>query len=152
MPVYEYCPHCARELEVIRPMDVARGSEPHGGNIKSTTNRGIASMLRDFWSTTNRGIAVVMRLPREVDVEIMEDSLDCAPGADQRIWYPRSLQAEQSDPATSALSGVHAPQEQARRAARMLWPRSNFEWFLLVTVVQALTVVPLVWILAVTVF
>jgi hypothetical protein len=162
MPVYEcVCPQCFHELEVPIPID----SQSNGGNIRSTHNWGIASFV---WFTVITGVQACLRPFREgVDVkpaekmqpleEVIptgptEDSLNHAAVADQRIWYPRHWPEEESQPATTAQPGGRAPQEQAPNAARTFWPRSNFEWFLLVTVVQAFTVVPLVWILAVMVF
>lgn len=70
-------------------------------------------------------------------------------------WWPASYvmqwPEEEPQPAVGAQPVVRAWDKDATTADRRLWPRSNFEWFLLVTVVQALTVVPLVWILAVMV-
>lgn len=54
-------------------------------------------------------------------------------------------------PAVPAQTRLAARYGSATTSDRTIWPRSNFEWFLLVTVVQALTVVPLVWVLAVVV-
>lgn len=76
--------------------------------------------------------------------------------ASDKPWWPASYvmqwPEEEPQPAVTIQSHVRALDEHATTAARPLWPRSNFEWFLLVTVVQAFTVVPLVWILAVRAF
>jgi hypothetical protein len=73
-----------------------------------------------------------------------------------KSWWPASYVTqwpeEEPQPAVTAQSHVRALDEHATTAARPFWPRSNFEWFLLVTVVQAFTVVPLVWILATKAF
>jgi len=162
MPVYEYvCPQCFHQLEVPIPID----SQPNGGNIRSTHNWGIASFV---WSMVITGVQACLRPFREgVDVnpaektqpleEVIptgpaEDSLIQAAGDDQRLWYPKHWPEEESHPATTAQPVVRAPQEQAPNAARTFWPKSYFGWFMLITAVQAFTVVPLVWILAVLVF
>jgi hypothetical protein len=159
MPAYEYvCPQCFHQLEVPIPMD----SQPNGGRIRSTHNRGIASL----WFTVITGVQACLR-PFRVGVDVKpaekaqpleeviptgpaEDSLNHA-GVDQRLWYPRHWPEEESQPATTAQPGVRVPQEQEPNAARTFWPRSYFGWFVLITAVQAFTVVPLVWILAVMV-
>jgi hypothetical protein len=68
-------------------------------------------------------------------------------------WWPASYvmqwPEEEPQPAVTAQSHVRASDEQATTAARLSWPRSYFGWFMFVTVVEAFTVVPLVWILGV---
>ena len=162
MPVYEYvCPQCFHNLEAPIPIE----SEPNGSNMRSTHHRGIASYV---WSMVTKGVQACpcpFRVsvdvkpaeethPREevIPTGLSEDSLIHAAGADQRIWYPRRWPEEESQPATTVQPVVRAPQERAPSAAATFWPKSYFGWFMLITAVQALTVVPLVWILAALVF
>lgn len=162
MPVHEYvCPHCLHQLEGPMPI----GSQPNGGDIRSTHNWAVASFV---WSMVITGVQTCLQ-PFRVGVEVKsadkmqplqeviptgpaEDLLKHSAGADQRIWYPRHWPNNDLQHVTIAQSGVLAPHERVPKAARTFWPRSYFGWFVLITAVQAFTVVPLVWILAVMVF
>jgi hypothetical protein len=65
-----------------------------------------------------------------------------------------AIQGSDGQPGSAVPAQTRLPARygSATTAERTIWPRSNFEWFLLVTVVQALTGVPLVRIFAVVAF
>jgi hypothetical protein len=161
MPIYEYvCPQCFHRLEVPIPVD----SAPSGGNIRSTPKWLAVSSV---WFTVTKGVQACLRpfrvdadvkpaedtqpLEEVIALQLAEEFSNHPAGADQQIWHPMHW-PEESQLVMTAQPVVRAPQEPAPRVAGMFWPRSFFGWFMLVTAVQALTVVPLVWILAVVVF
>lgn len=162
MPVSEYvCSQCLHQLDIPIPGD----SQPYGNKVRSTQNWGIVSFVCSMVTT---GVQTCLRPFREgVDVKPAEemqrlqevvptgpadDSLDPAAGADQRILHSGHWPEGKSEHAEIAQPRVRAPQEEAPNAARTFWPQSSFGWFILITAVQAFTVVPLVWIIAVVVF
>jgi hypothetical protein len=162
MPVSEYvCPQCLHQLDIPIPGD----SQPYGNKVRSTQDWGIVSFVCSMVTTGvqtclrpfREGVDVkpaeeMQRLQEVVHTGPAEESMDYTAGADQRIWYSRNRPEGQLEHAEIAQPRVRAPQEQAPSSSRTFLPRSYFGWFIWITAVQAFTVVPLVWIIAVVVF
>lgn len=142
---------------------VSADSQPSVGNIRSTHISGMVSSirfmvmvrvqacLRWFEDLCDEPAEETQSLDEVTLTESADDYLSHAAGVDQRIWYP-GHSTEESLPAAVARPVVRIVQERKPDIARTFWPRSNFDWFILMTAVLAFTVVPLVWAIAALVF